>query len=123
MIKKEYLFTCTGDFEDLSYLYQLFTINGVDSKMRETKANSNQMGIEEILIVIISSEIIPAIISTLKIWFQNRKKELFIKDEKQGKEIHIVSRDGEAFSDSVMEKFLTFFEDQDNSIKINEQDK
>lgn len=123
MRKKEYLFSCTGDFEDLSYLYQLFTINGVDSKLQETKANSNQMGLEEILIVIISSEIIPAIISALKVWFQNRKKELYIKDEKQGKEIHIVSHDGEMFSDSVMEKLLSFFEEQDNSIKINEQDK
>ena len=122
MREREYLFSCTGDFEDLSYLCQLFTINGVDSKMQETKANSNQMGLEEILIVVISSEIIPAIISTLKIWFQNRKKELFIKDEKQGKEIHIVSRDGEAFSDSVMETLLSFFEDQDKSIKINDQD-
>lgn len=111
MREKEFLFSCNGDFEDLNYLYQLFIVNDVDSKMREVQENSNQMGLEEVLIALISSKSIHAIISALSIWMQNRKKELYIKDESNGKEIHLVSHDGKAFSDSEMERLLMFFED------------
>lgn len=110
-MKKEYIFSCSGDFEDLEYLHQLFVINGVDSKMEELPMHNGQMGMEELLIALISSAIIPSVLVSVNIWLQNRKKEIKIVDKKSKKEIHLISQNGKGFSDSEMEKIYSFFKD------------
>lgn len=109
MNKKEYIFSCIGELEDLIYLRQLFMINGVDSNMEDISINDGEMGLEEVLIASISSTIIPSVLNTINIWIQSRKKELKIVDKKTGKEIYLTSNNGKGFSDSELEKLYQFF--------------
>lgn len=110
-MKKEYVFSCSGDLEDLEYLRQLFIINGVDSKMEKFPMHNGQMGMEEVLIALISGPIIPSVLAAVSILLQNRKKEIKIFDKKNKKEIHLISQNGQGFSDLEMEKIYSFFKD------------
>lgn len=109
MRKNEFVFFPNGNLEDLTYLYQLCMINGIESKLEDSHENHGQMGLEEILIVLISSAVIPNLLNVINIWIQNRKKELTIIDKKRGIEIHLDSNNGKGFSDSEIEKLTSFF--------------
>lgn len=55
--------------------------------MKETQVNKGQMGLEEILIVLITSATIPSILNVIKAWIENRRIEVKIVNN-TGKEIH-----------------------------------
>lgn len=109
MEKKEYVFSCTGDFEDFNYLYQLFINNGIDSKLKGVPMQNHQMGLEEIIIVLISNSIIPSVLNIINIWLQNRGKEIKIIDNNTGKELYLKSNNGKCLSDSDIQKIQSFF--------------
>lgn len=109
MRRNEFTFLPNGDLEDLSFLQQLCMINGIESKLVESNKDYGQMGLEEILIVLISSAVIPNMLNVINTWFQNRKKELTIIDNNKGIEIHLESNNGKGFSDSEIEKLTSFF--------------
>lgn len=114
MRDKQYIFSCiNGEPEDLQYLYQLFNINDIDSKIQGLKIESDQMGLEEVVIVLITSAIIPSLIEAIKIWIENRGKKISIEDKKTGKKIVFDSKNGKALSDFDMEKLLSFFKDEE----------
>lgn len=112
MKKREFIFTSLGNNDDLEYLHQLFIINSVDSKMQGTPLHDGEMGLEQILIALISSTIIPSVLNTINIWLQNRKKELIIIDKDSGKELHLTSNNGKGFSDSEMDRINSFFQNE-----------
>ena len=112
MKKGEFIFTSVGNDDDLEYLHQLFMINSVDSKMQETPLHDGEMGLEQILIALISSTIIPSVLNTINIWLQNRKKELIIIDKGSNKELHLISNNGKGLSDSEMDKASLFFQNK-----------
>lgn len=112
-MKKEYLFSCIGDLEDLNYLYKLFDLNDIECEWQQNELECNKMGLDEILKVLLPNEYISVIFGAIGIWFQNRKKELYIKDVNSGKEIHLVSHNGKAFSDAEMDQLKSFFDNKD----------
>ncbi len=111
MSKGEFIFLPTGDLEDLSYLHQLCMINGIESKMQESQESHGQMGLEEFLIVLVSSAVIPNVLNVINTWLQNRKKKITIVDKNKGIEIHLDSYNGKGFSDSEIEKLTSFFKE------------
>ena len=113
MEKKQYNFSCSGDIEDLNDLHQLFVINGINSMMQEIPIDDGEMGLEEILIAVISSTVIPSVLDSISEWFPKGRKKIKIVDKNTGKEIYLESNDGKGFSGSEMEKILSFFEKQD----------
>lgn len=107
MSKKEFVFFSSGDYEDLSYLHKLLLINNIESELQETQADSGQMGLEEILVVLISSAIIPSILDVIKVWLENRKIEVTISNKNTGKEIHLTSSNGK-IPDSMINTLESF---------------
>lgn len=111
MSKSEFIFLPTGDLEDLSYLHQLCMMNGIESKLQESQENNGQMGLEEFLIVLVSSSVIPSVLNVINTWLQNRKKKITIVDKNKGIEINLESYNGKGFSDSEIEKLTSFFKE------------
>lgn len=82
---------------ELATLQQLLQRNDIETKYVSMPPQEGQMGLEDILIVLISSAIIPSLLSTIDTWLSNRKQDFTFIDKNSGKEIHISSQNG--FSD------------------------
>lgn len=113
MKEDQYIFSCsTGEFEDLQYLYELFNINDIDSEIQGLDNIADQMGLEDVVIALITSAVIPSVFNVIKIWLQNRGKEITIEKSDTGERIRLISKNGKAFSDSEMERLVSFFEEK-----------
>lgn len=108
MLTKEYSFSCES--EDLIFLSQLMLINEIPTKIQKTENDLGEMGYEEIIIALISSAILPSILDVIKVWLENRQKELTIIDNSSGKEFRIKSSNGKSFSEDEMKAIMNFFQ-------------
>lgn len=93
---------------ELATLQQLLQRNDIETKYVSMPPQEGQMGLEDILIVLISSAIIPSLLSTIDTWLSNRKQDFTFIDKNSGKEIHISSQNGLKKKD--LEALKTFFE-------------
>lgn len=91
---KEFQFYFTNvDKKDVAVLKRLLLGTGCETKFVENEPIEGEMGFEEILIVLISSQIIPVALSVLGIWLKNRKIEFTIKNK--NKELKIKLSNGQ----------------------------
>lgn len=111
MNKKEYVISCTSNSEELYQFSQLLRMNGIDSEIKHDNIKEGQMGLEEILTVLITSAVVPAIISAINIWNQNRKLDITIIETKTKKEIKLKSDNGKSMSPELLKELKEFFED------------
>ncbi len=111
MNKKEYVISCTKNTEDLHQLRQLLRMNGISSEIRDGNLKDGQMGLEEILTILITSAVIPSVISAINIWNQNRKVDITIIETKTKKEINLKSDNGKSLSPKLLKELKEFFED------------
>ena len=93
-MSNEYLFSCTEDPTEIGALYRALQSIDCEVKMANTEIKQGEMGFEEILIVLISSAVLPAVLHVIETWLQNRKTELTITDKKTGKSLTFKSENG-----------------------------
>ncbi len=104
---KKYQFICNGDISDLVALKNLLEFEDVFSEFEQQKPQKNEMGMEQILITLIGSAVIPSIMKVIEVWLCNRSVELTIKDE-TGREINIQSNSGK-IDENMLEQVKSFF--------------
>lgn len=69
------------DKKDVAVLKKLLLDTGCETKFVENQSVGGEMGVEEILLVLLSSQIIPVALSVFGIWLKNRKIEFTIKNK------------------------------------------
>lgn len=98
MLEHKICLKCT-EGEDYLLLRQSLLLSGIKLEAQTAIHQENSMGIEEIIIALISSAVIPSLLDVIKVWMSGRKKELIIKDINSGKEVKLISNDGKGLSE------------------------